>query len=157
MSKEKADNERRLLEKEKAIFKNGWRDILPEYQQVLGYINSEKYNIPEYTQQSSSSSSNSGGSKSSRSDNSSSIKPTDHEFFSPIHAPINWQISVSQGLRKKMEDYYNNFEKIKKEIEDLDSEKRKLQMIARNIDSERKFKLNLQQLVTFGFEDLEIQ
>jgi hypothetical protein len=59
-------------------------------------------------------------------------------------------------LRNLLARYSNHIELLKNTIQKLEEEKRRLNLISDNINSEREYKLDLNKLSAFGFEDIEL-
>lgn len=59
-------------------------------------------------------------------------------------------------LRNQVEKYVGKIELLKQAIRRLEEEKRRLQLIYRNINDDRIYKLDLNKLSAFGFEDIEV-
>ena len=59
-------------------------------------------------------------------------------------------------LRARLAEYIRKVDVVKSKIRRLDDEKRRLSLIQRNISPDRSFRLDLNKLSAFGFEDLEI-
>jgi len=89
----------------------------------------------------------------------SSVGVSNATFCSSTFTPVNWdlQITISDDLHERIQNYRKYFNSLKDRIEVLESEKRKLSMILRNITADRKYKLTLAQLSAFGFEDIVVK
>jgi len=59
-------------------------------------------------------------------------------------------------LKQKIREYLNKIGKIREWIKELQEEKRRLILIRNNLDPKRSYKLDLNKLSAFGFEDIEI-
>jgi hypothetical protein len=59
-------------------------------------------------------------------------------------------------LRSLLQKYVGKIETLKNAIKSLLEEKRRLSLISRNLDNTRSYKLDLNKLSAFGFEDIEV-
>jgi uncharacterized protein YoxC len=59
-------------------------------------------------------------------------------------------------LKQKIREYTGKIERIRDWIKELQEEKRRLILIRNNLDPKRSYKLDLNKLSAFGFEDVEV-
>jgi len=59
-----------------------------------------------------------------------------------------------EHLRWLIQSYANKLEQLKSAIKQLQEEDRRLALISRNVDADRSYKLDMNKLSAFGFEDL---
>lgn len=78
--------------------------------------------------------------------------PSDYVLTSRVNATVQ----VSDELARVIEVCRKTFRIYRDKIEEYEIEKRSLQVMARNIDPDRSYKLTLNQLSAFGFEDMQI-
>lgn len=58
-------------------------------------------------------------------------------------------------LRSTLEKYMRRVEELRKAVRILKEEKRRLRLISRNVGSDRTYKLDINKLSAFGFENIE--
>jgi len=80
----------------------------------------------------------------------------DDEIYEPITEEEEMAAARMETLRNLLQKYVNKIETLKHAIKVLVEEKRRLSLIARHIDNDRNYKLDLNKLSAFGFEDLEV-
>ena len=66
-------------------------------------------------------------------------------------------IARLKTLQELLKKNVNKLENLKKGIKKLENEKRRLVLIKMHIDDGRSYKLDLNKLSAFGFEDIEIE
>ena len=75
-----------------------------------------------------------------------------------VYSPTNEDKAYCriQTLKSLLYNYERQVETLNRKIKDLKEEMRRLALIYRNIDDNRDYKLDLNKLSAFGFEDLEV-
>ena len=79
----------------------------------------------------------------------------EHELYEPITKEEEKALARIQTLRTLLQKYKEKVAMIKLAIKLLEEEQRKLNLIKRHVDDSRVYKLDLNKLSAFGFEDLE--
>lgn len=144
------------LRSELKVFNNGWEEIDSKLVDLEKKHEEETWkfleNMTPATSTGGAATFTYGLSSSSSSNSTSSVNWKTARGEIAVDSP-----KIAFKLRQKIDEYKSMFDIIKEKIKNLEMEKRRLNIISRNISSDRKFKLSLVQLSSFGFEDLEVQ
>jgi hypothetical protein len=158
------------LEAREAGFREGWDQIKEHLETVKSFEAERRWSeiaeackIQEPCSSSMSSCSYSASSKSGDALSRSNWQNCDGDYDSGIRSSRDSResgevkLAVSHRLRDRHRRYMTVFDDIKAKLEQLREERRKLELIFRNVDPERSYKLDMNKLSAFGFEDLEIE